>query len=177
MRGVSSKFFCVSSCILLLNGCANHPGDAGANAAASCRVFGSQKQTTGAILGALVGGGLAAVASGGKAAPTAIFGLLGLLAGGAIGKGMDNRDCEIAQAALKANLSSAVPSPQVQWSNPQTNTAGLFNVETPYTDGPSGRICRHYSSLVRVQRADGSVASAEGEGTTCRDPDGDWKIM
>jgi surface antigen len=153
--------------ILVLSGCAS-TSDTGSQT--SQWLSNNEKALIGG-LGAATAGGLLGAAF--HLGPAGIIGgaLLGGLAGGAIGNRMDAADKQQqAQAAQKAF--ETTPSGQsVAWRNPDTGNSGTLTPMRTY-QASSGQYCREYQQTITV-----GGEKQQAYGTTCRQPDGSWKIM
>jgi surface antigen len=151
--------------ILILSGCASDSGSQTKQWLSE-----NEKAVIGG-LGAATAGGLLGAAF--HLGPAGIIGgaLLGGLAGGAIGNRMDAADKQQqAQAAQKAF--ETTPSGQsVAWRNPDTGNNGMVTPLRTY-QAPSGQYCREYQQTITV-----GGEKQQAYGTTCRQPDGSWKIV
>jgi surface antigen len=167
-----------TSCLLTLFcfslvACASGTGTT--NQAGGCRVFGTQKQIVGAVAGGAAGA-LIGQAIGNNTASTLIGAAGGALLGGLFGTMLDQRDCEIAQAALVQQAETAKANvPVANWENEQTNNSGFFQMAPPYKNSKTGQICRQFKSTVKM--GDGSVSESTQPGMTCRTPEGDWVVQ
>jgi surface antigen len=153
--------------ILVLTGCAS-TSDTGSQT--SQWLSSNEKALIGG-LGAATAGGLLGAAF--HLGPAGIIGgaLLGGLAGGAIGNRMDAADKQQqAQAAQRAF--ETTPSGQsVAWRNPDTGNSGTLTPMRTY-QASSGQYCREYQQTITV-----GGEKQQAYGTTCRQPDGSWKIV
>jgi surface antigen len=144
-------------------------------AASSCTqltqgVEDNPKAVLGALGGAALGGGIAALAGGGTGAIVGAT-LGGALLGGFIGNRLDARDKQMAtQAAQKAFESSQTGQPSV-WNNPDTGNSGSITPTRTYQLA-NGTYCRQYEQTITV-----SGEQHQAYGTACRQPDGTWKIQ
>lgn len=128
------------------------------------------KAVLGALGGAALGGGIAALAGGGTGAIVGAT-LGGALLGGAAGHYLDNRDKQMAtQAAQKAFESSQTGQPTV-WNNPDTGNSGSITPTRTYQLA-NGTYCRQYQQTIVV-----GGQEQQAYGTACRQPDGTWKIQ
>jgi len=142
-----------SSCTQLSEGVQNNP-----------------KAVLGALGGAALGGGIAALAGGGTGAIVGAT-LGGALLGGAVGHYLDNRDKQLAsEAAQKAFETSQSGKPTV-WNNPDTGNSGSITPTRTY-ELPNGTYCRQYEQTINV-----GGQQHQAYGTACRQPDGTWKIQ
>jgi len=153
--------------ILAMSGCA---GDSGSQSQTKQWISDHEKTLIGG-LGAATAGGLLGAAF--HLGPAGIIGgaLLGGLAGAAIGDRMDAADkSQQAQAAQKAF--ETTPSGQsVAWRNPDSGNSGAVTPLRTY-QAPGGQYCREYQQTITV-----GGQKQEAYGTTCRQPDGSWKIV
>lgn len=120
---------------------------------------------SGGYLGSKIGDGdeqLVAVGAG-------VF--IGAILGHEIGAMLDRGDLACAERA--AQQAHAVPvGQQIAWNNPQTGHSGTV---TPIREGTyrsTGQYCREYQTTVTI-----GGREEEAYGTTCRQPDGSWKIV
>lgn len=128
------------------------------------------KAVLGALGGAALGGGIAALAGGGTGAIVGAT-LGGALLGGFIGNRLDARDKQMAaQAAQKASESSQNGQPSV-WNNPDTGNSGSITPTRTYQLA-NGTYCRQYQQTIVV-----GGEQHQAYGTACRQPDGTWKIQ
>jgi len=133
---------------------------------------GIDKTTGGTVIGA-VGGAVAGAQFGhgtGKLAATAAGTLLGAFLGHEVGQSLDRADVV---AANNAELSArqAPMGQSIAWNNPGNGHSGTI---IPVRDGTdsSGNYCREFQQNIVVA---GQAAAAYG--TSCRQPDGSWKIV
>lgn len=128
------------------------------------------KALLGALGGAALGGGIAALAGGGTGAIVGAT-LGGALLGGFIGNRLDARDKQMAaQAAQKAFDDSRTGQPTV-WNNPDTGNSGTVTPTRTYQLA-NGTYCREYKQTITV-----GGEQQQAYGTACRQPDGTWKIQ
>lgn len=154
---------------LVMSGCATDSGS-GSGSQTKQWLSENEKAVIGG-LGAATAGGLLGAAF--HLGPAGIIGgaLLGGLAGGAIGNRMDAADKQQqAQAAQKAF--ETTPSGQsVAWRNPDTGNNGMVTPTRTYQSA-GGQYCREYQQTITV-----GGEKQQAYGTTCRQPDGSWKIV
>jgi surface antigen len=128
------------------------------------------KAVLGALGGAAVGGGIAALAGGGTGAIVGAT-LGGALLGGFIGNRLDARDKQLAtQAAQQAFETSQSGKPTV-WNNPDNGNHGSITPTRTYQLA-NGTYCRQYQQTIVV-----AGEQHQAYGTACRQPDGTWKIQ
>lgn len=131
-----------------------------------------QRETTGGLAGAALGGLLGAqFGSGtGQLASTAIGVLVGGLMGSEIGRSMDEVDRLKANEAV--NRAHAAPlGERITWNNPESDHHGSI---TPTRDGysDSGNYCREFYQTVSI-----GGKTEDAYGVACRQPDGTWRIV
>jgi surface antigen len=114
------------------------------------------------LIGAALHGGPAGIIGGA---------LLGGLVGAAVGDRMDAADKrQQSQAAQKAF--ETTPSGQsVAWRNPDSGNSGTVTPIRTY-QASGGQYCREYQQTITV-----GGEKQQAYGTTCRQPDGSWKIV
>jgi surface antigen len=132
----------------------------------------ANKQTAGTVLGGVVGG-LAGSRFGGGAGKLISVGvgtLLGAALGNMAGQSLDRADQTYAQRAEQQAYGAPVGQ-TIRWNNPESGNSGAY---TPIRDGysQSGDYCREYQTTVSV-----GGRLQEMYGTTCRQPDGTWRIV
>ncbi len=153
--------------ILTMSGCAT---DSGSSSQASQWISAHEKTLIGGLGAATAGGLIGAALHGG---PAGIIGgaLLGGLVGAAVGDRMDAADKkQQSQAAQKAF--ETTPSGQsVAWRNPDSGNNGTVTPIRTY-QSPAGQYCREYQQTITV-----GGEKQQAYGTTCRQPDGSWKIV
>ncbi len=127
------------------------------------------KQQTGTLGGAVVGGLVGSTIGQGGGKTAAIIGgaVLGGLIGGHVGKQMDANDRRQAQQALESTPTGQAAS----WHNPDTGRNYTMTPTKTYKEPDSGQYCREYQTEVIVG---GKTENAYG--TACRQPDGSWKV-
>jgi surface antigen len=116
---------------------------------------------TGAIVGANIGKGSGRVA--------AIVGgtILGVLAGGTVGRAMD----EVDQNCIGQALEHADNGRNVVWQNPTGDQRYAVSPVSTYR-GDDGRYCREYVTTAQIAGKRQQIY-----GTACRQPDGSWEIV
>jgi surface antigen len=130
------------------------------------------KQGTGTIVGATAGA-VAGAAIGGpsnRVGGAAIGAVAGGLLGNVIGRDMDERDRQLAEAAQLQALEygrSGAPTP---WDNPESQHRGQIVPGKPYVQ--NGLNCRPYTHTIYIS---GQPQTARG--TACRQPDGSWRTV
>ncbi len=128
------------------------------------------KGLLGALGGAAVGGGIAALAGGG--AGWIIAGsLLGGLAGGAIGKNLDDKDKAKANAAAHEAFESGRTGQPSVWDNPDSGNSGTVTPTQTFANS-QGQYCREINQTITI---DGNTE--EVTGTACRQADASWSAQ
>jgi len=134
--------------------------------------YGANKQTAGTVLGGVVGGLAGSRFGGGtgKLVSVGIGTLLGAALGNMAGQSLDRADQTYAQQAEQRAYAAPVGE-TIRWNNPQSGNHGTY---TPVRDGyaQGGEYCREYQTTVSV-----GGRLQEMYGTTCRQPDGTWRIV
>lgn len=132
----------------------------------------NQKQTGGAVIGA-VGGALLGSLFGkgtGQLVAVGVGTLAGAMIGSEVGKTLDAADRAQLDRAEKRATTAPIGQ-QITWNNPQSGNSGTI---TPVRDGTDdgGRYCREFQQNIVIG---GKVE--KGYGQACRKPDGSWEIM
>jgi surface antigen len=125
------------------------------------------------VIGSILGGAAGAVAGStigrgdGRLLATIGGAIFGLLAGNAIGAGMDATDQACGGYAL-----DRLPDGQTAvWTNPDSQQQyGITPLKTFQND--SNQYCREYSATVKIDDA-----RQQTYGTACLQPDGTWRIL
>jgi surface antigen len=128
------------------------------------------KAVLGALGGAALGGGIAALAGGGTGAIVGAT-LGGALLGGFIGNRLDARDKQMATQAAQQAFESGQTGKPTAWNNPDTGNSGSVTPTRTYQLA-NGTYCRQYNQTIVV-----SGEQHQAYGTACRQPDGTWKIQ
>jgi surface antigen len=131
-----------------------------------------QKETGGAVGGAVLGGFAGSlIGSGtGQLVAAGIGTLIGALLGSEAGRSLDHSDqLYHRQAAEQAHWGKIGDT--ARWRNDRTGDSGSV---TPIRQGydRSGRYCREYQQTITV-----SSRSETAYGTACLQPDGSWRIV
>ncbi|MBI1215859.1 MAG: glycine zipper 2TM domain-containing protein [Alphaproteobacteria bacterium] len=131
------------------------------------------KQTMGALGGAVIGGTLGShVGKGsGKAWMTGVGTLLGALAGSSIGQSLDQADRMYANQAMNRAYDAPLNS-TVKWDNPQSGHSGSYTPIREGVNSATGYRCREYKQSIFV---DGQAQTATGQ--ACQQSDGSWKVI
>ncbi|MGQ9372205.1 RT0821/Lpp0805 family surface protein [Azospirillum sp. ST 5-10] len=165
MKRLSRSVAALLCTALLASGCmASDPGGGYSSG------YGN-KQTAGAVLGAVVGGLAGSRFGGGtgKLVAVGVGTLLGAAVGSAAGASLDRADAAYAQQA-EARAYTAPVGQTITWNNPQNGNWGSY---TPINDGYSstGQYCREFQTTAAIG---GQVQQVTG--TACRQPDGSWRM-
>jgi surface antigen len=159
-----SIFLCLSAAILL-------PSIAHSQ---SCPALGP-KMVVGAAVGAGAGTALGGLLGGkNRALGAAVGGIGGGAIGGAIGNALDQRDCQMAQAALQQMATARTGQP-ISWSDPATGNRGAFTPLANPTKSADGRFCRPYSRAAVTK--DGQQMDGGSGVTCCSAATGDCQAM
>ncbi|MFN4088722.1 MAG: RT0821/Lpp0805 family surface protein [Alphaproteobacteria bacterium] len=131
-----------------------------------------QKQTGGAVVGALGGGLLGSTIGRGQGRLWAVGAgtLIGALVGSEVGRSLDKADQAHAARAYERAYTAPVGE-TISWRNPDSGNYGTI---TPSREGRAhdGRYCREYQSSIYV-----GGQYEQGVGVACRNPDGSWQIV
>jgi surface antigen len=119
----------------------------------------------GAILGSQFGEGS------GKIAATAAGTLLGAAIGSQLANRLNEEDVRYYNTTSQRALETGQPGETLPWSNPNTNAKGTITPQNYYQTA-QGQYCREYQQTITV-----GGETAQGYGTACRQPDGDWEIQ
>jgi surface antigen len=128
------------------------------------------KAVLGALGGAALGGGIAALAGGGTGAIVGAT-LGGALLGGFVGNRLDARDKQMASQAAQKAFEDGRSGQASAWNNPDTGNSGSVTPTRTYQLA-NGTYCREYHQTITV-----SGEQHQAYGTACRQPDGTWKIQ
>jgi len=140
--------------------------------ATACTTTGGPKQiggtliggTAGALAGSQIGSGR------GQLAAVAIGTLAGAFLGNEAGKSLDRADRLFMQRSVHQSLQASRTGTSATWTNPDTGNSGTVT-PTRTVQTASGRFCREFQQTVTIG---GKTESAYG--TSCRQPDGSWRI-
>lgn len=127
------------------------------------------KQTLGTLLGGGAGAVVGSTIGKGSGRIVAIVGgtILGALAGGAIGREMD----EVDQNCIGQALEHAPDGRRIVWRDPANSRQYAVSPVATYK-ADDGRYCREYTAT-----ADIGGKPQQTYGTACRQPDGSWQIV
>ena len=133
-----------------------------------------EKETTGAILGAALGGLLGAqIGDGsGRLAATALGVAVGGFIGAEAGKSLDRADRVYHDAAARNALWQSPTGTASTWNNPRSGNAGAITPAGDAFTDQRGRACRRFADSVTW--ADGTQDQTTG--VACRNSDGSWEI-
>ncbi len=123
----------------------------------------------GAVIGGVGGGVIGSQIGKGSGRTVAIVGgtILGAIVGGGIGDTMDNLD----QNCVGQALEHAPDGQSIKWNSAAENAKYQVTPTRSYQQA-DGRYCREY-------RTNATIAGRTQEvyGTSCRQPDGSWKLV
>ncbi len=130
------------------------------------------KQTGGAVAGAVIGGVLGSNVGGGKGQlwATGAGALLGALAGSSIGASLDKADQAYASRAF-GQATAAPVGQEIAWSNPESGNSGTYTVNRTGRTADN-RSCREFTQNIMI-----GGKSQQGVGVACQNPDGSWAIQ
>lgn len=120
------------------------------------------RETIGTGAGAVIGGVVGSEVGDGTAG-TVIGGAVGALLGREIARRMDANDRQRALSAVETNTTET-------WTNP--DTGARYTVRPTETFRQDGRLCREYTSEVRMGDERERVV-----GTACKSADGTWEVV
>jgi surface antigen len=131
-----------------------------------------QKETIGAVGGAVLGGYLGSKVGGGEGRlwATGAGALIGALMGSSVGRSLDQTDRMMMERTTQASLEHTKTGATSTWSNPDSGHGGSVTPTKTYQQA-SGTYCREYTQTVEIG---GKAETATG--TACRQPDGTWRI-
>ncbi len=139
----------------------------------ACAQNRGQKETGGALVGAVAGGLLGAQfgKGSGKLAAVAAGTLLGAWVGSEVGKSLDRADRLAMQQTTHSALETGRINQTSTWRNPDSGHSGTVTpVKTYQTSG--GQYCREYQQTVNI-----GGRTEQAYGTACRQPDGSWQVV
>lgn len=138
-----------------------------------CVTQGNEKQLAGTLLGAGLGGLAGSQVGGGKGqlAAVAVGTLAGAFIGRGVGESLDNMDKLYAERAQVGAAATPLGQP-VAWNNPDTGHGGTVTAVRDGVQNSTGAYCREFRTTVDVG---GNTETAYG--TSCRQPDGSWRIV
>lgn len=128
------------------------------------------KAVTGALLGAVVAGGIAAVA-GGDPGVIVASAVAGGLVGGYVGHKLDDKDKRMAAAAAQRAFENGRTGQAAAWKNPDSGNSGTVTPTKTYQLA-NGQYYREYRQEITVGNE-----QHQAHGTACRRADGTWKIQ
>ncbi|MEE8270999.1 MAG: RT0821/Lpp0805 family surface protein [Alphaproteobacteria bacterium] len=148
------------------------PALVAAFALTACTGDAGQKQTIGALGGAIAGGVIGSQFGGGSGQliMTGIGTLLGAWAGSEIGASLDRADQAYAAQAAQTSFENSPTGQATTWRNPDSGHYGTITPTNTVQRG--GSVCREFTQSIYV---DGRSETAVG--TACRNPDGTWSIV
>lgn len=123
----------------------------------------------GTVIGGVGGGIIGSTIGKGSGNTLAIIGgtILGAIVGAGVGDTMDNLD----QNCVGQTLEHAPDGETIKWKSPATNTDYRVTPTESYQDA-KGSYCRKYQTNAII---DGQTKNIYG--TSCRQPDGSWKLV
>ena len=124
----------------------------------------SVETETHAVAGAAIGG------PSNRVGGAAIGAVAGGLLGNVIGRDMDERDRQLAEAAQLQALEYGRSGSPTPWDNPESQHRGQIVPGKPYVQ--NGLNCRPYTHTIYIS---GQPQTARG--TACRQPDGSWRTV
>jgi surface antigen len=128
------------------------------------------KAVLGSLGGAVLGGGIAAIAGGNPAAIVAST-VGGALLGGFVGHKLDDRDKRMAAEAAQRAFEQGRTGQAVAWQNPDSGNSGSITPTQTYQIA-GGQYCRRYTQEIMI-----GGEQHETHGTACRQPDGTWSVQ
>ena len=132
-----------------------------------------QKETLGAITGAVLGGFLGSKVGGGEGQlwATGAGAIIGALAGSSVGRSLDNTDRLMMERTSQASLEHTKTGATSTWANPDSGHSGSVTPTKTYQSN-NGDYCREYEQIVTV-----SGEEQKAYGTACRQADGSWRVV
>lgn len=132
-----------------------------------------QKETFGAITGAVLGGFLGSkVGKGdGQLWATGAGAILGAIAGSSVGRSLDESDRMMMDRTSQASLEHTQTGSTSTWRNPDTGHSGSVTPTKTYQTA-DGTYCREFEQYVTINGEE-----QKATGTACRQPDGSWRIV
>ena len=132
-----------------------------------------QKETLGAITGAVLGGFLGSKVGGGEGQlwATGAGAIIGALAGSSVGRSLDNTDRLMMERTSQASLEHTKTGATSTWANPDSGHSGSVTPTKTYQD-TAGGYCREYEQVVTV-----GGQEQKAYGTACRQADGSWRVI
>lgn len=132
-----------------------------------------QKETFGAITGAVLGGFLGSkVGKGdGQLWATGAGAILGAIAGSSVGRSLDESDRMMMDRTSQASLEHTQTGATSTWRNPDTGHSGSVTPTKTYQTA-DGTYCREFEQYVTINGEE-----QKATGTACRQPDGSWRIV
>jgi len=123
----------------------------------------------GTVIGGVGGGVIGSQIGKGNGRTLAIIGgtILGAIVGAGVGDTMDNLD----QNCVGQTLEHVPDGQTIKWNSPAANTDYQVTPTESYQDA-NGRYCREYQTNATIAGRTQKVY-----GTSCRQPDGSWKLV
>jgi len=132
-----------------------------------------QKETLGAITGAVLGGFLGSKVGGGEGQlwATGAGAIIGAIAGSSVGRSLDQTDRLMLERTSQASLEHTETGATSSWNNPDSGNSGTVTPTRTYKQA-SGDYCREYEQVIIV-----GGQEEKAYGTACRQPDGSWRVV
>ena len=132
-----------------------------------------QKETLGAITGAVLGGFLGSKVGKGEGQlwATGAGAIIGAITGSSVGRSLDNTDRLMMERTSQASLEHTQTGATSTWANPDSGHSGTVTPTKTYQKD-SGTYCREYEQVVTV-----GGEEQKAYGTACRQPDGTWRVV
>lgn len=127
------------------------------------------RQLLGSVLGGVAGAALGSTIGKGTGKLVAVAGgaILGVLAGGTVGRGMD----EVDQNCIGQALENAPNGQRIAWHNPNSSQQYTVTPVSTYK-ADDGQYCREYTTTAVI-----GGKRQQTYGHACRQPDGSWQIV
>ena len=132
-----------------------------------------QKETLGAVTGAVLGGFLGSKVGGGEGQlwATGAGAIIGAIAGSSVGRSLDNTDRLMMERTSQASLEHTKTGATSTWANPDSGHSGTVTPTKTYQNN-AGDYCREYEQIVTV-----GGEEQKAYGTACRQADGSWRVI
>jgi len=132
-----------------------------------------QKETLGAVTGAVLGGLLGSKVGGGEGQlwATGAGAIIGAIAGSSIGRSLDNTDRMMMERTSQASLEHTKTGATSSWRNPDSGHSGTVTPTRTYKSG-DGNYCREFEQFVTINGEE-----QKATGTACRQADGSWRVI
>jgi len=132
-----------------------------------------QKETIGAIAGAVLGGFLGSQVGKGEGQlwATGAGAILGAIAGSSVGRSLDETDRLMMERTSQASLEHTKTGAASTWQNPDSGHSGSVTPTKTYKRA-DGTYCREFEQYVTIDGEDHKAT-----GTACRQSDGSWRVI